>query len=76
MLFMAQDLLTAPTTETKKAMKKAMKTMKTVKTEGVILEVAEARCGGRDNLERAIEKGLVVKKGNMFILKVHKVITV
>ena len=51
---------------------KAMKTVKKVKAEGVSLEVAVAKCGGRDSLVRAIGEGWDVKKRDLYIFKEHK----
>ena len=51
---------------------KAMKVMKKVKAVGVSLEVAIAKCGGRDRLERAIEEGWVLKKGGLYIFEEHQ----
>ena len=48
---------------------KAMKTVKKVVANAVSLEVAIAKCGGRDRLERAIDEGKVLKKRGMYIFK-------
>ena len=51
---------------------KAMKTVKKVVAKAVSLEVAVAKCGGRDRLERAIDEGWVVKKRGLYIFNSHK----
>ena len=51
---------------------KAMKVMKKIKAVGVSYEVAIAKCGGRDRLDRAIEAGHVLQKGDLYVFKEHK----